>query len=361
MRKKLLLLLIGFCLLLFLGFMSCCDDCPTCPKEEEPELGNYRLYAADGMNQFLMSVDIPADTIIDSIRLDYYPSDVFVTPDGGKVIVVGGPTHVYNTADLSSIEMPVKAGLYYFDGSDNYGALVANKLYFIDPINLTPYDSLEHPGNIDINLGQYFLDTVTDRFFESIIRWEDTTNAVYLFDCRTRTLTDSIIFPQHLGAFLNIAYNWLTNDLYIISLYNSTYSFFYQYDIDADSMISPLPLILRKPYGSIAISPDGTRVYLTDSGHGMFGEPPIHPIWVIDALINQPICWIPNYDSAGVIAPFFGQIILTPDNRWAYIGSNSSSGGGVPVAVVDRQVNKIVRRISPYLAFSSRIAIGPIP
>jgi len=361
MRQKLIILasLIGICG--FFIYLSCCDDCPTCPADPVAELGNYRLYAADGLNQFLMSVDVPADTIVDSIRLDYYPSEVFVTPDGSKLIVMGGPTHVYNTADLSLIEIPVKAGLYYFDGSDNYGVMVAGKLYFIDPINLMPYDSLVHPGNIDFYLGQSFLDTVTDRFFESIYRPEDTTNAVYIFDCQTRTLIDSIVFQPHLGDFVNIAYNWLTNDLYIISSYGSYYSLFYQYDLDTDSMISQLPTILRRPYGSIAISPDGTRVYMTDSGHGMFGEHPIHPIWVIDALTHQPISWIPPYDSTGIIRYYFGQIILTPDNRWAYIGSNSSSGGGVPIVVVDRQENKIVRRISPYPAFDSRIAIGPIP
>jgi len=344
-------------------YLSCCDDCPTCPTDPVDELGNYRLYAIHGSYQFLMSVDIPADTIIDSIRVDYYPSEIFVTPDGSKLIVMGGPTYVYNTVDLSPIEMPVNAGLYYFDGSDNYGVMVNSiNIYFIDPVNLMAYDSLEHPDGFPyLNTGQCFLDTVNDRFFESNFRLEDTTNAVYIFDCLTHTLIDSIIFTPHLGDFVNIAYNWLTNDLYIISSYGSLYSLFYQYDLDADSMISQLPTILRRPYGSIAISPDGTRVYMTDSGHGMFGEFPIHPIWVIDAFTHQPISWIPNYDSTGIILPFFGQIILTPDNRWAYIGSNSSSGGGVPIVVVDRQVNKIVRQISPYPAFGSRIAIGPVP
>jgi len=344
-------------------YLSCCDDCPTCPADPVYELGNYRLYAIHGSYQFLMSVDIPADTIVDSIRVDYYPSEIFVTPDGSKLIVIGGGGLVYNTSDLSLLETSVGGGYYYFDGSDNYGVLAGLNLYFIDPVSLTPFDSVEHLGYVleSDNRGQYFLDTVTDRFFETVFRSEDSTNAVYMFDCQTRTLIDSIIFLPHLGKFLNIAYNWLTNDLYIISAQLSGYTLFYQYDLDTDSMIGQLPTILRRPYGSIAISPEGTRVYITDSGHGMFGEYPIHPIWVIDAITNQPISWIPPYDSTGVIRPYFGQIILTADNRWAYIGSNSSSGGAVPIVVADRQENKIVRQISPYPAFSSRIAIGPVP
>ena len=363
MRQKLIILasLIGICG--FFIYLSCCDDCPTCPADPVTELGNYRLYAVDGLFQFLMSVDVPADTIVDSIRLDYYPSEVFVTPDGSKLIVMGGGGLVYNTSDLSLVETSIGGGYYYFDGSDNYGVLTAQNLYFIDPVSLTPFDSVEHLGYVleSDNLGQYFLDTLTDRFFETVFRLEDSTNAVYKFDCQTRTLIDSIIFAPNLGKFLNIAYNWLTNDLYIISSYGSYYSLFYQYDMDADSIVSTSPIMLRWATGSIAVSPDGTRVYMTDGGHGMFGEYPIHPIWVIDALTHQPISWIPPYDSTGIVRPYFGQIVLTADDRWAYIGSNSSSGGGVPIVVVDRQENKIVRQISPYPAFDSRIAIGPIP
>jgi hypothetical protein len=310
-----------------------------------------------------MSVDIPTDTIVDSIRLDYTAHEIFATPDGSKLLVTGNGTHVYNTSDLSPIEIPVKSGYYYFDGSDNYGVLIAGKIYFIDPINLVPYDSVENPANItNLYLDQYYLDTVTDRFFESVFTLGDTLNVVYRFDCKTRTLVDSIVFPPHLGQFCSIAYNWLTNDLYIISGHPSGYSLFYQFDLDDDSIIvNPLPFVLARPYGSIAISPDGRVVYMIDSGHGMFGEFPIHPIWVIDALTHQPISWIPPYDSSGFTNEFFGQIILTPDNRWAYIGSNASSGGGVPIVVVDRQENRIVRRISPYLGFSPRIAMGPVP
>jgi len=93
----------------FFIYLSCCDDCPTCPADPVTELGNYRLYAVDGLFQFLMSVDVPADTIVDSIRLDYYPSEVFVTPDGSKLIVMGGGGLVYNTSDLSLVAAIITA------------------------------------------------------------------------------------------------------------------------------------------------------------------------------------------------------------------------------------------------------------
>ena len=69
-------------------------------------------------------------------------------------------------------------------------------------------------------------------------------------------------------------------------------------------------------------------------------------ITVFDAESHQPEIFIPNFNftTQEWVDPIMGKIILTPDNRRAYIGAGFSSGGSGPLEVVDLQKNKIIKK-----------------
>jgi len=354
MRYRLLITtsLIGIC-----GFfinLSCCDDCPTCPGDiEPPPLGNYRIYVLDGWNGFMMSIDTPADTVVDSIRLDYNGYGIFATPDGEKLLVTKtgeSSMSIYDASDLSYIGSSPRYGDYFFDGGDNYGICTSfpdEKTYFIDPVSLMPIDSIEQWGYYS------FLDTVINVFF---IAGE---SAFYRIDCVNHELIDSIRIPERSTS--EIAYNRCTNDLYFFEsdLY---WSYFHQYSIDAGAIVQTT--YITKGGGGIAISPDCSLLYITESGNGMLAYVPSGNIMVFNTKSHLMKLTIPNFNFTTQVwvAPFMGEIILTPDDRRAYIGAGVSSGGGVPLEIVDLQENEIIKTIDPYLGFdATSIVLAPVP
>jgi hypothetical protein len=110
------------------------------------------LYALDRWRYKLISIDVPADTIVDSTSAEYETFGIFLTPDGERLLVPNiqaMKTEVYSTRNLSHIGTIDKYGDYYFDGADNiaiYNGLQEEEIYFIDPMTLTAYDPLILPS-----------------------------------------------------------------------------------------------------------------------------------------------------------------------------------------------------------------------
>jgi len=314
-----------------------------------------------------MSIDTPADTIVDSVRIDYYGVDIFITPDGKRLLAMrydydnGHKMEVFNTSDLSHIGTLEQYGCYHFDGADNYGILNNfTKIYFINPSDLIPLDSVDFNLPPEENLRDGYLDTISNQYFVTTSILADTTCIIYQIDCNSRTVIDSIKSSRYWGSIGPLAYNWLTNDLYFMTIFYDG-AYFRQYDLAGDSLINSMSI--SHITGSISVSFDGKKVYMTDGGDGFHGLLPLHPIWVFDAFTHQPAYWITPWDTSGRwVGDLFGQIILTPDNRRAYLAGNPNSAGGTAVTVMDLRQNRILKVIEPFdVPDAFRIALGPVP
>ncbi len=357
MKQKYYIIAIIIVILSICLFQSCDKDCPICPKDDTGEPGNYRLYTINGHNNFtLYAIDIPADTIVDSVALNHGFYNCFLTPDGNRLLVTNVDTRqmeVYNTADLSHLEtLADQYGEYYFDKTDNIGiyySLLNEKLFFIDPVTLTPLDSINR------SISDGYLDTVTNLFVAPSL---EVRNIIYLIDCDTRTI-DSV----DAGHFVYyLAYNWLTDEIYFHGT-QGDYGGFYCYDVTSDSIT--LTITTTAPFGGVSISPDGTKVYMTDGGDGWHFIYPRGDIWVLNAEIHELIELIPPYiipPGDRISYPLFGRIFITPDGRRAYVGESWNNNAYTPLAVVDLQEGKIIRGLFNNEEFSSgAIAIGPVP
>ncbi|MCP4705028.1 MAG: hypothetical protein GY865_10490, partial [candidate division Zixibacteria bacterium] len=229
----------------------------------------------------------------------------------------------------------------------------------INPEDLTPFDSIDFNLPPDEYLVAFdaYLDTTSDQYFIITSKLPDNAQIIYQVDCRSRDVVDSIKIPG--SGVGKLAYNWLTNDLYFLAK-TMAGGLFYQYDLAGDSVISST--YISHITGSISVSPDGRKVYMTDGGDGFHGIHPSRPIWVFDALTHQPTHWITPYDTSGNwVDDLFGQIILTPDNKRAYLSGNPNSPG-TPLTVIDLELNRIVGTIEPFnVSDASSITLGPVP
>ena len=350
--------------------LTCDEDCPVCPKEPEPvPIQPHRVYVYDALSQFICSIDAPADTIVDSIRIDYYGYGIFLTPDEEKLMVTkvdGFTMEIYSTEDLSYLGSNSQYGDYYFDPKGAYGiwSSFGNKrLYFIDPVTLIRYDSLPF-----CSYGG-FLDTVNHLFWGNGIKVDTPMSKInydliYKVDCASRSLVDSFVlrdqqFENQVISARSIAYNYSTGDLYCQGKLGPYYSVFYQYSLTGDSVVARL--FISATTGTISISPDGKKVYVTDGGNDQAGRYPRGDVFVFDAYSHGLINVIPPYDfSRGpIVWPLFGLCSLTPDGQRAYLGSHSANLGGVPLYIADLSQNKIIKTIRPYSTFDvAAIAIG---
>jgi DNA-binding beta-propeller fold protein YncE len=351
--------------------LTCDEDCPVCPKEPEPvPVEHYRLYAISGLNPegLLMSIDVPADTVVDSVRVDYNSEGLFVTPDGERLLVLRyldvapyNRVEIYSARDLSLIGNSDRYGAYFFDGGDNYGILQTSDIFFIDPVTLQPIDSILTPAPLGY-IG--FLDTVTNRFFVPVDL--SAGGKVYVIDCIGRTLTDSIFDLPGGNNVIGLAYNWLTDDLYYFTRLYSGWSQFIQFDIETDTVLVTIDIVGST--GGISITPDGKTIFMTDGGNCMLGYVPMIPIWVINSLTNRPIAWIAPfvYPAGEQLSPCIGgSVVITPDMTRAYLDAPMSAGGTPPIPVIDIKTNQIIKTIFPqsmaWTHGAAHVALGPVP
>jgi len=322
-----------------------CSDNPTAPDSGNAE---YRLFALDYWGDCLLSFAVPADTIIDSVRLDYYAWGVFVTPDGSRLLInnyITLQTEVHSATDLSHIESRYQYGDYYFDGRDDYGLLysyIDNALHFIDP------QTLAITSSIPRQTPNGYLDTVNNIFYGAS-EYSGGYTDILVIDCLSQTIIDSLAVNAYLYEFL---YSPRDNSIYFHSRAAVGLSLFCRYDITGDS----ITVITRTAdsFGSLALTPDQNGIIMTDGGNGMIGIVPDGNIWVIEVGSNDIIKLIPPFIYPN--GPKFGGICLgtiriIPEISRTYIGSNVNAGSGRSLLVVDNTSYECVNYISPYRGF----------
>jgi len=337
-----------------LCFLSCDEDCPNCPEGIAPQPPiSHRIYAFDDMNGFIMSVDYPADTIVDSIRVDFYGWGIFITPDGERLLVTnssGSHTmEIYRTADLSHIGSLNQFGDYFFDGGDDYGIwlpLTGNKFYFIDGASLLPTGAINRPAYYG------FLDTLSNTFFALSA---NDGRIIYRVDCDLRKIADSIVMP--VGVSLDFVYSRAANSIFF---FGGKWLLAYGLeDHEIDTLDNDYYF-----YKSLGISSDGKLLCVTDGGDALFGYSPVNDMVFYDAVTRELMpTFAQDFSFFGQLLPyFFGKPLFAPDNSLVFVGSFPGSGGCTPLCFVDPEGPVITDVISPFECFdATAIALGPIP
>ncbi len=339
------------------GFLTCCDDCPNCPGDQIPEAVNYRLYVHDDLNRFLVSIDVPADTIVDSVRLNFYGFGIGLTPDYQRLLVNNVDeyrTEIFDPYTLELIGNAPIMGDYYFDATDNIGiccTILDSVVYKIDPVSLVPIDSFKGP---DI-FGEGYLDTTNNTLMLPLY----LDAVLYVIDYIDWAITDSI-YLNHTPKGLVVS-----PDQEII-YYHARIpggSAFFRYEIATDT--EEYLFYTYGPFGSSVLSPDRQSVYVTDGGDGAHGDIPRGEIRVLDVATGNFEAIISPYDySTGerIPGPCLGPMINTPDTRRCYVGAAGNAWGRGSLAAIDNYNLEIISVINPFPAFEPRyLTIGPAP
>jgi hypothetical protein len=173
------------------------------------------------------------------------------------------------------------------------------------------------------------------------------TGVLFVFDGATLALRDSAtlvppnaLFRGGLGQVITAPDG--------VHIYVLGASAIYAYDLGARQVVASAP---RLGNGDLAISPDGTRLYLSDAGTRI-DYPGSGKIFVYDAALNQ----LPPIDlsaaSVDGVVPVTHGLVTSPDGRRLYVTSGTISLGplfGIQsgrVLVVDTGTGKIISTIA---------------
>lgn len=299
-------------------YVSCCEDCPTCPDEPTP--GSYYVYIADdnqGAPAYIWVVDSRSDSLIDSILT---PDDnitvMDISPDGRYLAVLAIAADSVFVFDLETkavlISLP---GGFPFFTPDNAHLLIGDIhteiLYKYD----IPHWSLAATDTIPF--APYGLFNHSPYIFGS-----NTGKEYYIYDYQSMSLvkTDSLkradgSKPQALGIITS------SDDRYFYFLARPNKIF--RFELESDSIVDSINIIYGAYCGELECTPDGKYLLLSESNQW---PDPLHgSLLIIDQAsftVHRRIpTWGLNPHFPGAPASI-GQIAITADGSKVFSARN---------------------------------------
>jgi len=322
---------------------NCCDDCPTCPDESDDKQQHYKMYVSawdnDAGRAMLLSIDIPADTIIDSVTLtaeqhklaadaaSTFYSLFTLTPDNKRILVSGNlilkTTLVFNTSDLSYDTTLDFYGEFHFDRIRNIGLVnMIDGLFKFSPDNFQFTDSLSK------QFAYSQLDTANGIIYLTGPLVGEDFSTVYRVDYLTMSLIDSVLIRDYLGNMI-VIYEMLPipeyGRLYFYgSVGGPSYSFIY--DLQNERMVSST--LHTTPFGNFVRSANGQTVYMSDPGNEFLDIRGSYLIWIYSVPDDQVTGAYSTLTSDTLGTRFLDiqDMLLTPDGRYLYGGCGLKSG-----------------------------------
>lgn len=270
MRYLLLLMVVG-CLFI----SSCCDDCPTCPVEND-DVTHYKAYAWTLSNQsgfseqYLYTLNLPADSVIDS-TLFPFNDDVKLLADSVHLICKSEDLSQYYIYNLTTNEIDSVinlSGNVLIDFTRNIMLITAaSGTYKFDATTFKLLDSSDNKFLINQ------LDTLNGYIYGNYIN--NPSNQIFVYDYVSMSVIDSF----SVGEDLQLIYDLLPipeyNKLYLIGLTGSTVgTFVYDKNTESLSLIKRFSTFYGKLYRY------GNYVYNTDPGNSFYGIAGSYLIWV---------------------------------------------------------------------------------
>ena len=316
--------------------LNCGDDCPVCPGDNPPEVGQHYLITYSTAMRLLVSIDIPADTVIDTLSFDFDCLDGYLHPDNDKVMLLNiteGVMEIFSIPKLEYLGSSDQYGFYFFDIGDSYGLWYStgdSTLYKIDNSTLLPVDTLD---SIMIH-SEAYLDTLNDVFYAG--KYEDS--GIFVIDCNEMSILDTL---STLMRAYKVLCNQKYNELYYIGIGGSFNR------LDLTTRENTRETYLYTHFGSMAMSPDGEHVLVTHGGDGMRGNipPPIIYDYIPSEKMLRTIPADPFAIYPGYGLPLLGNMAFTSDGSRVYVSSYHEYYGYVPIGVIDMNERRMTHTI----------------
>lgn len=294
--------------------------------------GDWLAYVANINSDAVSVIDVPTNTVIQTIIVGNGPRGVTITPDGTKAYVTHSISDDVSVIDLTNnivIEtIPV--------GS-------APRFTAITPNGTKAYVTNSNSANvsvIDVATNVVISTILVGDFPRGVIVTPDGAKAyvtnlnndnVSVINVVTDTVIETILVQS---APSNIAILPDGTKIYVSNNGSDTVSVI---DADTNTIINTI-LVGSAPFG-IAIAPDGTRAYVTNSGS--------NNVSVIDLVMNTVIATI-----------FVGndptEAAISPDGKRVYVTNFTDDN----VSVIQTASNTVITTI-PVGIFPQGVAITP--
>ncbi|MCK4256449.1 PD40 domain-containing protein, partial [candidate division WOR-3 bacterium] len=287
------------------------------PIEPENEYG-YFLYVGNWAGNEVYVIDTDNYVVVDTIGgFEDYISSLAITQDGRKLYVstrngpANSPGKVYsvNTITKETFLALNEYGDVYVAPTGIIFVIVAGKMGILDPLS----DIVNFIDTLDIIDRGYANNHYNVAFDKSssLMYGITSNNKLFVYDLKEieviRTINMSSV-PLHIVLSPD------GKTLYFTGAPNV----FVVFDVEEDSVVAVFSM---NQLGSVAISPDGRYVYITDPGSYLIPEPiPSGKIYVFDTSTNTLIEDIDISEALGECI-ITDEIIMTPDGRFTYIAN----------------------------------------
>ena len=251
--------------------ITVCTDSSCSPLIPAVTPDGARLYVTNTDQNTVSVVDTLTNTVIDTITVGQSPWGIAITPDGKHAYVAN------RSGTISVIDTRTNKVTATIPDSDNPMGVA------ITPDGTRAYVSNAIHGTVSV------VDTSTNTIIANIL-------VLSRFQFPVNNLTAIVITPDGTRAYVVSA---STGQTYVINT---------MFNVVIKTIPTDLDSVLGGGNLSIAMSPDGTRVY-TDS--------PGLPALIIDTFTNEIIGTIPD----GGPPPFVG---VTPDGTKLYIDAEKA-------------------------------------
>jgi len=316
MRQKVLILasLIGICG--FFIYLSCCDDCPTCPSE--PMIGSYYVYISNQYqcyHDYIWIIDSRTDSLIDSIAT---PADdqvgiAGITPDGKYLVITSSLEGSLLICDVDTKEIvnriyPTQHVL--FPPGKSYMLAFRDGIakYSIEDWSLIDSDTTPagYWGGLFNSMSYFYGVNISNEFI------------IYDYEAMSVVKIDTL--KRIDGSMPLEYYTELSSDdryFYFLSSPNQVF----KYDIEAGYIIDSIFISYGGYHGGLKCTPDGRYILLTEASSD-FDYKNIGNLVLIDQAsftIDRRISTLglnPFYPP-GEALPVYG-IGITPDSRRVY-------------------------------------------
>jgi len=296
---------------------GCCDDCPTKPDDPPEVEEHYRVYvSAIDINTHVHSInviDMPADTLIDSVTLTHGAESFQLAPDNRKVLfrnMSGLNTLIYDALTLTPVDTFGIMGPFFIDRQRNIILVDSvDWLFKVDPQSFEITDRMSLPTG----LSYAHIHGSSNTLYMS-----NRTSTLYLVDYLTMQVRDSLVVTD-LGGYGISVWNFVPVPEYSRLFFYGTengVTYAYIYDTDSNKVVSRLPHTTA--FGSFARTLDGSTVYKCDPGRTFMEEHGSYLIWVYDVPSDQVAglytTWIG--DTLGYRRIDVAELCLTPNERY---------------------------------------------
>jgi len=317
-------------------FLSCCNDCPTCPQPKPKPVSDYDFYLAN-------PGDYNGFHVYNTKQMEltrFYPSQhqcrgVAISADGSKLLLVAGGIGliVYSLPEMDSLMTISPGGVIIASNTGAYVAIMTDSLIFLDG---TTFNVL-FVDTVSVGYGPFLLD---DSKFYCI-----HNNKIRIYDMASRSVESEIAYRTPGGyspGIVRVQPNADGSVIYMLAQYGSIFdAYLISYYPARDSV--GMGYKMGPSEAPVVLTPDGKQIIATDggtpseylgSGNIIFIDTEIdRPIAVISAKLSIVGDSITGFDPGGVA--------VTPDSRYALV----TPGAGGPCSVIgliDLDMHKFV-------------------